>query len=106
MKEGTKFFCSMCTILTQVPPVYPSEGEDPDIGQGHGCGYTSYRSPKITDYPWSLTLSDCCLKTFTVMYDHALFYAYKSVAINMGSQPGDNRWPLNLPPEFVWVRMG
>ena len=41
------------------------------------------------------------------MYDHTLFYACVHQATReVGCQPGDCRWPLNLPPGFVWVFTG
>ena len=44
----------------------------------------------------------CCsmvvVRTFGVMYDHAIYYAYHELrhyyAYKMGSEPGGRRWPL------------
>ena len=52
------------------------------------------------------------VSTFGVMYDHTLFYACKSPEqssdhTEAGCQPGDYRWPLNIPQgcEYMWVNI-
>ena len=52
------------------------------------------------------------LRTFGVTYGHILSYACKSPKQTLGQtrqvgcQPGDWRWALNLPQGFVWAYMG